>query len=171
VASARRLPSLLPMRMQLAPARKPARRSAACLSQPHAPAGCPASALPRLVHDSWRMTNYNDLVPTVPRLLGYSHVRHGVRLTAEGRLVFETEGLADLFGEGRSHGEVLAELLGQVGRQQGCWGDAALRRPPLSRPIGGRREGGWELSGPLPQEGACWPERADSRLCYAMQGV
>jgi hypothetical protein len=76
------------------------------------------------VPDAWRITNFNDLVPTVPRLMGYSHVRHGVRLTPEGRLVFETEGLADLFGEGRSHVEVLSELLGQVrGAGRGaCWG-------------------------------------------------
>ncbi len=73
----------------------------------------------RKVPGAWRITNSNDLVPTMPRLMGYCHVRHGVRLTSEGQLVFETEGLADVFGEGRSHAEVLGELLGKVGGQQG----------------------------------------------------
>jgi hypothetical protein len=80
------------------------------------------------VLNAWRITNYNDLVPTVPRLMGYSHVRHGVRLTAEGQLVFETEGLADVFGEGRSHAEVLGELLGKVGDG---WGRGHLLRALL----------------------------------------
>ena len=29
-----------------------------------------------VVHDSWRCTNSKDVVPSVPRLLGYSHVRY-----------------------------------------------------------------------------------------------
>ena len=48
--------------------------------------------------DSWRITNLNDLVPTMPRLMGYVHVRHGVRLGAHGQLFFETEGMAEAVG-------------------------------------------------------------------------
>ena len=29
----------------------------------------------RVVRDSWRCTNSKDVVPSVPRLLGYAHVR------------------------------------------------------------------------------------------------
>lgn len=39
-----------------------------------------AVAFDALVPDSWRVTNSKDIIPTVPRLLGYAHVKHGVRL-------------------------------------------------------------------------------------------
>lgn len=38
------------------------------------------------VPDAWRVTNSADIIPSVPRLLGYAHVRHSVRLLGEGRM-------------------------------------------------------------------------------------
>jgi hypothetical protein len=42
-----------------------------------------------LVPDSVRMVNGSDAVPTVPALLGYRHVQHGVRVTASGAVARE----------------------------------------------------------------------------------
>ncbi|GFR44840.1 hypothetical protein Agub_g6182, partial [Astrephomene gubernaculifera] len=39
-----------------------------------------------LVPDAWRVTNSNDIIPSVPRLMGYCHVGRAVRLGADGRL-------------------------------------------------------------------------------------
>ena len=38
------------------------------------------------VQDSWRVTNSKDIVPSVPRLMGYAHVQHGVQLSDAGKL-------------------------------------------------------------------------------------
>lgn len=32
------------------------------------------------VKDSWRVVNHRDIIPTVPRLMGYCHVAHPVYL-------------------------------------------------------------------------------------------
>jgi hypothetical protein len=42
-----------------------------------------------LVRDSVRVVNGSDAVPTLPALLGYRHVSHGVRVTAEGVVAAE----------------------------------------------------------------------------------
>jgi hypothetical protein len=34
------------------------------------------------VKDSWRVVNHRDIIPTVPRLMGYCHVAHPVYLSA-----------------------------------------------------------------------------------------
>jgi predicted lipase len=34
------------------------------------------------VKDSWRVVNQRDIIPTVPRLMGYCHVAHPVYLSA-----------------------------------------------------------------------------------------
>ena len=34
------------------------------------------------VKDSWRVVNHRDIIPTVPRLMGYCHVAHPVYLAA-----------------------------------------------------------------------------------------
>ena len=43
----------------------------------------------RLVPDSWRITNSNDIVPSVPRLLGYAHVKHSVSVASDGTLLVQ----------------------------------------------------------------------------------
>lgn len=81
---------------------------------------------------SWRITNASDIVPSVPRLMGYSHVRTGVRLATPPRngggggdgsstdgapaaaaghaaLLFEDTS-QDCLGEGREVAEVLSDL-------------------------------------------------------------
>lgn len=40
------------------------------------------------VKDSWRVVNHRDIIPTVPRLMGYCHVAHPVYLAA-GEVVSE----------------------------------------------------------------------------------
>lgn len=40
------------------------------------------SVLTQKVKDSWRVVNHRDIIPTVPRLMGYCHVAHPVYLTA-----------------------------------------------------------------------------------------
>ena len=39
----------------------------------------------KIVPNSWRITTLKDIVPTVPRLLGYAHVDHCVYIDGEGR--------------------------------------------------------------------------------------
>ena len=46
------------------------------------------------VPDTWRVHNRDDLIPMVPRLLGYCHVDRSVSLDASGRL--EIDGLQDV---------------------------------------------------------------------------
>lgn len=36
------------------------------------------------VKDSWRIVNHRDIIPTVPRLMGYCHVAQPVYLAAGG---------------------------------------------------------------------------------------
>ena len=75
----------------------------------------------RLGGAAWRVTNTSDIVPTVPRLMGYAHVKTGVRLTGGGGLLFE-EQPKDLLGEGR---EVMDAL--QVSSWGLGWGKGGQR--------------------------------------------
>lgn len=53
------------------------------------------------VKDSWRVVNHRDIIPTVPRLMGYCHVAHPVYLAAgEVNTDFQKDGY---------HGEVIGE--------------------------------------------------------------
>jgi predicted lipase len=65
------------------------------------------------VPDSWRITNRSDIIPSMPRLLGYSHVKHSVRLDTDGKLVIQDQA-GDVFGEGRAGADVVKELLDSV---------------------------------------------------------
>ncbi len=58
----------------------------------------------------WVRLFVQDIVPTVPRLLGYSHVKHSVRLGANGELRIQDDAGVDVFGEGRGGLDVLQEL-------------------------------------------------------------
>ncbi|KAG2428849.1 hypothetical protein HYH02_014261 [Chlamydomonas schloesseri] len=85
-----------------------------------------AEAFDRLVPDTWRITNTNDIVPSVPRLMGYCHVGHAVRLGADGRLVAAgrstAEGVStDVFGEGKAGVEVIQDIVSQVQEQSRPW--------------------------------------------------
>ncbi|XP_074558925.1 uncharacterized protein LOC141814866 isoform X3 [Curcuma longa] len=57
------------------------------------------------VKDSWRVVNHRDIIPTVPRLMGYCHVAHPVYLAAG-----ELKGLVDreFLGDGYQ-GDVIGE--------------------------------------------------------------
>lgn len=53
--------------------------------------------------DAWRVVNAADLIPRVPRLMGYAHVGHSVPLRSDG--TFDDEAIAEnyaagLYGEG-----------------------------------------------------------------------
>uniref|UniRef100_A0A0D3BYZ6 Fungal lipase-type domain-containing protein n=1 Tax=Brassica oleracea var. oleracea TaxID=109376 RepID=A0A0D3BYZ6_BRAOL len=54
------------------------------------------------VKDSWRVVNHRDIIPTVPRLMGYCHVAHPVYLAAGEvqNMDFQKDGY---------HGEVIGE--------------------------------------------------------------
>ncbi|XP_006283081.2 uncharacterized protein LOC17878015 isoform X1 [Capsella rubella] len=54
------------------------------------------------VKDSWRVVNHRDIIPTVPRLMGYCHVAHPIYLTAGE--VEDTE-----FQKDGYHAEVIGE--------------------------------------------------------------
>lgn len=58
------------------------------------------------VKDSWRVVNHRDIIPTVPRLMGYCHVAQPVYLAA-GDLKIALENL-ELLGDGY-HGDVIGE--------------------------------------------------------------
>jgi len=69
-----------------------------------------AAAFNALVPDSWRVTNSKDIIPTVPRLLGYAHVKHSVRLRDDGTIGIQPDD-ADIFGEGKGGLEVIQDLV------------------------------------------------------------
>ena len=49
-----------------------------------------AAAYNMAVPDTWRVTNSKDYVPTVPKLLGYTHVDHHVLL--DGKITYSILG-------------------------------------------------------------------------------
>lgn len=59
-----------------------------------------ASFNERLAGASWRITNASDIVPSVPRLMGYAHVQTGVELSSSGGYVIE-QACKDVLGEGK----------------------------------------------------------------------
>ncbi|KAF9612163.1 hypothetical protein IFM89_038351 [Coptis chinensis] len=63
------------------------------------------------VKDSWRIVNHRDIIPTVPRLMGYCHVAQPVYL-ATGDLQGALENM-ELLGDGY-HGDVIAEYTPDV---------------------------------------------------------
>jgi len=59
------------------------------------------------VKDSWRVVNHRDIIPTVPRLMGYCHVAQPIYLSAGGRNDNIVE--RDLLGDGYQ-GDVIGEV-------------------------------------------------------------
>lgn len=64
----------------------------------------------RLVPDAWRIVNRNDAVCSVPRLMGYCHVGHAVKLKDEGTVEVQLD-TSDVLGEGLAATEVLDAAL------------------------------------------------------------
>lgn len=61
----------------------------------------------KVVKDSWRIVNHRDIIPTVPRLMGYCHVAQPIYLSA-GALtdaILERDLLEDGY-----HGDVIGEV-------------------------------------------------------------
>ena len=83
-----------------------------------------------LVPDSIRVVNGDDLVPTLPALLGYRHVDHGVRIDSNG-----LAGCSDAFGSNEPNGDSKegaeegadVEAMIPSGASAGWMGNAALR--------------------------------------------
>jgi len=75
------------------------------------------------VPDSWRITNTQDIIPSVPRLLGYAHVAHSVRLLEGGRIQIERDSSGDVFGEGKGGLDVINELAAKVTEEAVPWED------------------------------------------------
>lgn len=68
------------------------------------------------VPDNWRVHNRDDLIPMVPRLLGYTHVENGVALDDDGKL--EINGAQELvIGEGAEADKVINSISGELLRQ------------------------------------------------------
>lgn len=62
-----------------------------------------------MVPNAWRIINGNDAVSTVPRLMGYAHVGHSVRVSLTGDIDIQKD-TSDAFGEGVHATEVLPAL-------------------------------------------------------------
>ena len=60
----------------------------------------------KLVDQSWRFSNVSDIIPTVPRFLGYSHVDTSVRIEEDGTIQIAEDN--DVIGEAH-----FAELFGE----------------------------------------------------------
>ncbi|XP_047337147.1 uncharacterized protein LOC124940659 isoform X2 [Impatiens glandulifera] len=63
------------------------------------------------VKDSWRVVNHRDIIPTIPRLMGYCHVAHPIYL-ATGDLKTPMENM-ELIGDGYE-GDVIGEATPDV---------------------------------------------------------
>jgi Lipase (class 3)/C2 domain len=64
----------------------------------------------KAVPNAWRVVNNNDAVALVPRLVGYAHVGHLVRLTPEGDVIVELHS-ATSTGEGADMAELAAAVV------------------------------------------------------------
>ncbi|KAK9829841.1 hypothetical protein WJX72_008191 [[Myrmecia] bisecta] len=72
----------------------------------------------RLVPDAWRVTNHKDVIPRVPRLMGYSHVGNAVCVKADG--TFEINGESpDWLDEGAVLEDVVPQLAELVFKAKG----------------------------------------------------
>lgn len=65
---------------------------------PRVGSGAFASHFDASLPDAWRVVNAADLIPRVPRLLGYAHVGHSVPLRADG--TFDDEAIAENYAAG-----------------------------------------------------------------------
>ena len=65
---------------------------------PRVGSGAFASHFDSSLPDCWRVVNAADLVPRVPRLLGYAHVGHAVPLKSDG--TFDDEAIAENYAAG-----------------------------------------------------------------------
>ncbi len=65
------------------------------------------------VPDSWRVTNCLDIVVTVPRWLGWEHVRRRVKINAMGKIRVQAAHGEDVFGRGR-----VGLIRGLIGRDE-----------------------------------------------------
>ncbi|XP_074320734.1 uncharacterized protein LOC141657401 isoform X2 [Silene latifolia] len=64
------------------------------------------------VKNSWRVVNHRDIIPTVPRLMGYSHVAQPIFLTAGGRKnTVESVNLSEDGYQGDLIGEATPDVL------------------------------------------------------------
>ncbi|KAF5834575.1 hypothetical protein DUNSADRAFT_8700 [Dunaliella salina] len=103
------------------PARSRQRISMYSFGAPRAGNKVFAAAYNACVPDSWRITNSNDIIPTVPRLLGYAHVKHSVLLDKDGNFEIQESLDRDVFGEGRGGLDVLQELKDKIEKEGGKW--------------------------------------------------
>jgi hypothetical protein len=63
------------------------------------------------VRDSWRVVNHRDIIPTVPRLMGYCHIGQPVYLSARTmNNIVENEMLEDGY-QGDVIGEITPDLV------------------------------------------------------------
>lgn len=69
-----------------------------------------AEAFNSVVPNCWRVVNNNDAVALVPRLIGYAHVGHMVRLTPEGNVVKELHSVQGI-GEGTGVVDIAASMV------------------------------------------------------------
>ena len=69
-----------------------------------------AEAFNQVVPNCWRVVNNNDAVALVPRLIGYAHVGHMVRLTPEGNVVKELDSIQGI-SEGTGVVDIAAAML------------------------------------------------------------
>jgi len=65
---------------------------------PRVGSGAFASHFDASLPDAWRVVNAADLVPRVPRLMGYAHVGHAVPLRSDG--TFDDEAIAENYAAG-----------------------------------------------------------------------
>ncbi|PNH10811.1 hypothetical protein TSOC_002413 [Tetrabaena socialis] len=72
----------------------------------------------RLVRNTWRVINTDDIVPSVPSLLGYRHVGHAVQLDEQGEV------------------RVIHKTVGEVGEQAGRWDEDYTKVPEGGLEIG-----------------------------------
>ncbi|EFJ45180.1 hypothetical protein VOLCADRAFT_94625, partial [Volvox carteri f. nagariensis] len=95
-----------------------------------------AEEFDRLVPDAWRVTNSNDIIPSVPRLMGYCHVGHAVRLDSEGQLRIGRSSAesTDVFGEGKAGMEVIQEIVSKVSEQPDMRQPQQRQQQPQAQP-------------------------------------
>ncbi|KAL6780883.1 hypothetical protein ACKKBG_A08865 [Auxenochlorella protothecoides x Auxenochlorella symbiontica] len=66
-----------------------------------------------LVPNSWRIVNNQDAVCSVPRLMGYCHVGHAVRLLGDGRVEVQRDTSLAL-GEGTAMPDIMPAVAGMI---------------------------------------------------------